>query len=352
MASDYVRQLTNQQQELADRYGADYSKVQEIEQQIVRVQEVAAGSRRSLEKVDVDDLIRSIEEAQEAVVRLRDQYDKRFDGDLEQARQILNEQAVEESLHDRLDRQKALFNTVVDQLEAAQLVGEYSGVVTQTIEPPQALKGAVAPRIMLTLMLALMGGGVLGVAAALAADGLDSRLRSLDELRSILSARVLGVIPRLSKAELAGVPEPGLVLISKPESLAAEAYRAVRTALEFTRLQRQHNAQVILVSSPSPADGKSTVSSNLAIGLAQAGRRVLLIDADARKPSVDRIHGTPLGPGALPGLAGGARLAGPGPALGRLGPRPDDRRLRDPEPLGIVHVRSVPRVGLRAPHGV
>ena len=295
LASDYVRQLINEQQAMADRYGAQYSKVQEIEEQIARVQRVAADSRKSVESVEVSDLISAIEEALTAVEELRAEYRASFASDLEQARQILNDRAEEEALRERLDRQQRLFNTIVDQLKQAQLVGEYSGVVTQTIEPPHALRRAVRPRVLLTLLLALLGGGVLGAAAALAADGLDSRLRSLDELRTILDARVLGVIPRLSKAELAEVDEPGLVVHQRPGSLAAEAYRGLRTGLEFAR--RPLDARVLLVCSPSPADGKSTVSSNLAVGLAQAGRRVLLIDGDLRKPSQDRIHNLRRDPG-------------------------------------------------------
>ncbi|WP_158633504.1 polysaccharide biosynthesis tyrosine autokinase [Tautonia sociabilis] len=302
LASDYVRQLINEQQRLADRFGADYSRVRDIEEQIARVQQVAADSRRSVESVEVDDLILSIEQAVASVEALQQEYTDRFREDLEQARQILNDQAEEENIRAQLDRQQRLFNTVVDQLKQAQLVGEYSGVVTQTIEPPHALRKAVRPRVLLTLCMALMSGLVLGTMAALAADGLDSRVRSLDEVRSMLGSRILGVIPRLSKAELAETTEPGLVVHQRPGSLTAEAYRALRTGLEFVR--RERDVRVIVVCSPSPGDGKSTVTSNLAIGLAQAGRRVLLIDCDLRKPSQDRIHGIDRAPGLSEVLRG------------------------------------------------
>jgi len=295
LASDYVRQLIAQQQQLAERFSPEYSKVREIEDQIRGAQEVAVSSRRSLEKVEIDDLIRSIEQALTATSRLKDVYEQRFERDLEDARVMLAEQAEEENLRMRLDRQQRLFNTVVDQLKQAQLVREYSGVATQAIEPPHALRKPVRPRVMLTLALALFSGAVFGLVGALGADTLDSRIRSIDELRAVLQTRVLGMIPRLSKLELADGGDPGLIVHAKPNSVPAESYRALRTGIEFVR--RERNIRSILVCSPSPGDGKSTVSSNIAAALAQAGRRVILVDCDLRKPSQDAIHDVEREPG-------------------------------------------------------
>ncbi len=73
-----------------------------------------------------------------------------------------------------------------------------------------------------------------------------------------------------------------LITNEKPRSIAAEAYRTLRTNLGFARIDQPY--QTILVSSPSPQDGKSTITANLAVVLAQAGSRVLLVDCDLRKP--------------------------------------------------------------------
>ena len=81
----------------------------------------------------------------------------------------------------------------------------------------------------------------------------------------------------------------GLISYAKPNSYWAEAYRAIRTNIDFRR--RNQRLQVLLVTSPYPGDGKTTAASNLAISFALAGRRVLLIDADLRKPSLDKVYG-------------------------------------------------------------
>ena len=82
----------------------------------------------------------------------------------------------------------------------------------------------------------------------------------------------------------------GLISYAKPRSYWAEAYRAIRTNIDFLR-RRNQRLQVLLVTSPYPGDGKTTAASNLAISFALAGRRVLLIDADLRRPSLHKVHG-------------------------------------------------------------
>jgi non-specific protein-tyrosine kinase len=84
---------------------------------------------------------------------------------------------------------------------------------------------------------------------------------------------------------------PDLVTLTQPRSAAAEAYRTLRTSLEFSSLDRQ--LHTIVVTSSAPDEGKSTTLANLGIAIAQAGRRVLLVDADLRRPSLHRVFGLP-----------------------------------------------------------
>lgn len=84
---------------------------------------------------------------------------------------------------------------------------------------------------------------------------------------------------------------PDLITLTQPRSAAAEAYRTLRTSLEFSSLDRPLRS--LVVTSSSPDEGKSTTVANLAVALAQAGRRTVVVDADLRRPSLHSLFGLP-----------------------------------------------------------
>jgi capsular exopolysaccharide synthesis family protein len=286
--SDYVRQLSREQQELAERYGPQYSKVQELQNQITRIQERMRESRNRLDQSETRDLLGALEKSLMSIVAMRAEVGRHFDADLDRAKKAENDLLTEANLRSNLERHRALFNTLVEQLKRAQLVGDYSSISSQVIEPPNALPWPVRPRVALIMALALAVGLCAGTGVAFLADRADERLRTVDEVRKVLDLPVLGVTPLLVGDQAGGMASAGLISHVQPWSPASEAYRAVRTNVEL--LRRSQRLQVILVTSPCAGDGKSTTASNLAISLAHAGRRVLLVDADLRRPTQDRIH--------------------------------------------------------------
>lgn len=141
------------------------------------------------------------------------------------------------------------------------------------------------PNKPLVLAAALMMGLVLGGGLGITRELIDHRLRSADEVTTALGLPVLGVVPHMPDKQ--PITVRGKTVHLEPMSPISEAYRTIRTAVFFSAPAEQTKA--ILVTSPEAGDGKSTSASNLAIAMAQAGHRTLLLDCDFRKPVQHKI---------------------------------------------------------------
>src|ERR1019366_7010333 len=162
-----------------------------------------------------------------------------------------------------------------------------------TVVPTLLTATKVRPKPVLDGVLGAVLGLVLGLAAAFAAEGLDTRLRTVDQVEQLLGARVIGSIPRLPRR----LADGGLpFMITAPRGQPAEAFRLLRATLSLSLPAKPAS---LMVTSPEPGDGKSTIASNLAVALASGGKRVVLVDADLRWPQQARIFDLPPSPGLL-----------------------------------------------------
>jgi capsular exopolysaccharide synthesis family protein len=137
-----------------------------------------------------------------------------------------------------------------------------------------------SPQKTKIMAAALLLGLVAGGGIAVLRDLMDQTLRSGEEISGLLGLPVLGVVPAMSRRQK--IPTRGQRVHLQPDSPEAEAFRTVRTAILFGA--RKEKAKTMLITSPASGDGKSTLVSNLAIAMAQAGQRTILLDADFRRP--------------------------------------------------------------------
>jgi capsular exopolysaccharide synthesis family protein len=178
---------------------------------------------------------------------------------------------------DRLQKQ----TDVLDQRIAEVNVNNSNSAPlnVHVLEPARASENPIKPRKTLTLAIALMAGWVLGIGFSLAREWHDSRLRTPDEILTVLGMPVVASVPKINKRLSAATR--GQMVRFDARSPVAEAYRSVRTSIHLGVCGQ---AKTILLASPMEGDGKSTTASNLAIAFAQAGERTLVVDCDLREP--------------------------------------------------------------------
>jgi polysaccharide biosynthesis transport protein len=199
-------------------------------------------------------------------------------GGLFSARQIADAQADIRGLELKLSSLQTTY---------ASLLGNSTRGATNTlsvVESANLPRIPVGPNKMMMILLAAAIGLVLAVGAAYLLEYLDDTVKTAAEAGKLLNLPVIGHIPEIEKGK-----NDGTYLTKNPRSAVAEAFRGLRTNLEFAAVDNP--LKVILVSSAAVGDGKTSVAAGLATIMAQAGKTVLLVDADLRRPSIHRFLG-------------------------------------------------------------
>ena len=202
-----------------------------------------------------------------------------------------------------VDTNRELYDGLLQRFKEIGVAGGVTANNIAIVDRAQVPQSRYKPNLALNLALGLVLGLMLGVLIALVLEFLDDTLKTPDDIEQRLRVPLLGIIPKLSKES----PQEAFV---DPRSAFAEAYRSVRTALQFST--DQGVPRILLVTSPVPAEGKSTTALTLARNFAQLGKRVLLIEADLRNPSLHKAMNVRAEQGLSTLLAGSA---GPGDVI-------------------------------------
>jgi succinoglycan biosynthesis transport protein ExoP len=177
------------------------------------------------------------------------------------------------------------YTTLAEKLEQLRINQQLEGGSGSIVAAAVVDERPVSPLPVKNTALGLVVGLVFGVAVAFLLDYLDNTVSSAEEAERIFGVPVLGAIP-IDRTEK-GEPSRRLVLKEAPGSAVAEAYRVLRSSLDFVNFER--DLKTVLVTSAAPGEGKSTVSSNLAESLAQAGNKVVLVSSDFRRPTTEQF---------------------------------------------------------------
>jgi len=205
---------------------------------------------------------------------------------------------------DSLIQQKGVFQQQLNQLQVnASLTSGGAQIVTSATAPTSP----VSPRPKRTAAIALVIGVVFGTGLAFLFEYLDDSIKSKEDVDRIAKdLPVLGLVP--SVGAWRDRDTPVVVSLSEPTSAAAEAYRTLRTSIQFMGLDRP--LRTLQVTSPAASEGKTTTLANLAVALARAGQRVIVVCCDLRRPRIHDFFGVDNALGFASVLLGEVPLSG------------------------------------------
>jgi len=175
------------------------------------------------------------------------------------------------------------------------------------VEPASLPSRPVGLSNLLLVLLAGLAGGGLGCGTAYLLESMDTSIKTPDEAVRLLPWPVIGTIGEIKLPGKGDARAEGRLVNPREQPGVMEALRVLWTNLEFASVDRA--LQVILVASPGPDEGKTTIASNLAVAMTQAGKKVALLDADMRRPAIHTSFDVPLQPGLSDVFLGRAQAA-------------------------------------------
>lgn len=197
-------------------------------------------------------------------------------------------------------------NAVADSLSAQvstnldTIKKDKAPVTLSVVQEAQLPTSQSFPKIKLFLAAGLVLGIILGIAYAIVRELLNTKVSSSQDARNILGTSAIGVVP---DDEILDTTKPAI--IAEPNGMIAEEYRKIRTNLSFFNVdQEAGKGQLIVITSAMPSEGKTTTVTNTAVALAELGKKVLVVDADLRHPSVAHEIGMQGGTGLVHILSG------------------------------------------------
>jgi capsular exopolysaccharide synthesis family protein len=287
--------------ELVAKYGASYPRVIQFQAQLT---ELDANVRTEVQKVAEAlraEYMASLKSEQMHRANLEKQKDDAYN---------MNQDAIQYGIMRReVESSRDLYEGLLKKLKEAGILAGLKSSNVNIIDNAGIPVDPVSPKVPLNIALSCIGGLLFGVTLAFIAENVDGSIRTPEDVETYCSLPSLGIIPKVSRnphSRRNGVARPQQrilpITVEQSGSGSAEAFRALRTSLMLSSPSAP--PQVILVTSAVTKEGKSFISINLAAVLAQTGQKVLLVDSDMRRPSINQYLGLPMTRGLSACLAG------------------------------------------------
>jgi polysaccharide biosynthesis transport protein len=303
LANEYIQKLKTdladaqrQQASLGQRYGERHAEMIKAGN---AVQAADAKLRNELSKV-VESVKNEYESALGQERSLQDALNSQKGEALS-----LNRKGIEFGVLQReADSNKQIYESLLQRTKETGISSELRATNVRVVDPAETPRGPISPNVQRDLSISFGGSLMLAIGLAFLFERLDSRIRTPQELKAYLGVPFLGMVPSVP-ADKSGTSNPLINNGVSPNFV--EAFKTIRTNVLFS--SAEEGLRSLVVTSAGPGEGKSIVAANLALALAQAGQRVLLIDGDMRRPRVHEIYDCPQEPGLSNVLSANAKLS-------------------------------------------
>lgn len=278
-----ISKLDQEYQQAAKVYKDDFPKMKQLRAQVDELQ-----GKISAEVQNVLASVRNqaqIAKRQENLIRTR----------LQQTRaEIMSAQdrSVDFNLLKReVDTNRELYNGLLQQVKEVGVAGGVEANNIQVVDKAEAPLFPYKPNLALSAAIGLLAGIVLGLGIVFLMESMDDSIKFADEVEKLLMLPLMGVIPKTKTNNKTNAASLALLVHEDPRGHLAEAYRSVRTALQFSTADGAPRRLVL--TSTTKNEGKSTTALALAINFAQMGAKVVLVDADMRNPTLHKYLNLP-----------------------------------------------------------
>jgi succinoglycan biosynthesis transport protein ExoP len=289
-----TRELAKQEQSLANlsaKYQPTFPAVKQVQEEIKQLRGQLDDAKQRI----VKNIETQFQVAQKRESDLRNALGVSKDEAIEQNRQS----AELNLLKQKAETDRKMYEDLQQRLQQAEVESDFRPANIRIIESAYAPIFPVRPNKLLNIGLSLVFGLILGVCLAFFLEYLKNTINTAEDVERIIKLPSLGAIPSLqslAKRNVLGDAKNALTkgsqsneLVSAHDSISsfAESYRALRTSLLLST--PEHAPRTMLITSSHPSEGKTTIVANTAISLAQTGARVLVLDADMRRPRCHKI---------------------------------------------------------------
>lgn len=304
LREEYV-QLSKEYADLSSRYGPEYPKMKAI-----------AGQMQTIRKAYDDEIGAVLAAFEKSYQELQDN---------ERELKVLMEQQKKEAielskieveykpLQRAAEQESKMYSVVASRQKEIDITGPMKTNNVRILERAIVPGAPVRPKPVQNLVLGLLMGLGAGIGLAFAIEALDNTLKTQQDVEQFLGTAVLGLVPLIGAAPggeadraTDHLRERDLGVFLDPKSIAAECCRSIRTNILFMSPDRP--LKIMVVTSPSPQEGKTTTAINLGVTMAEAGSRVLIVDTDMRRPRLHRSFGVPNQAGISTVIVGKATL--------------------------------------------